>query len=393
MFLKRLKTYRKIEFVTLLAPLLFVHETEGEQWVRAMFSDAKQQNLGYEAWRLEEAVHSAEWVLLNQPNSRQTKNLLALGYQELGRFMEASKVYAALRSHDSTARLCQRQLQLSTEINQSLPEDRRVLQICQLNTVSWAVLTGRFRKGDELGDDDLDFEICQYDARPGNKLKNQSTLRLSDSDVFHSRATLLRHQLDGKAGAGLVIEIAHGAANGAPTRIICLRWNGNKFQTVGEFDSALGPTFRVCPKSGELLFGMNAVRKLYWTDWIERLDHRWVFANPRHPELFPRPTLYLQQDDARVWLELGAWHAIHREWDHAIIDLRIAEWWLKKDNSREDDDERHYWSPTETTEDTLPDVRVKLRWLRKQDYNHWRLYRPGRALLPAESPFLKRTSR
>ena len=270
---------------------------------------------------------------------------------------------------------------------------------------TWAILSRRFAKGREV-------TVLPVPGQPGRwvaffvRVDRSSRQREGWDPPLYSRGGARLMNLQGPIGpevggdptdarwatmsvaelrpggpSAAIIHREYGAADSDPNSQQVFRITPRGLVRLATFNG-LGLDKIVPPSGGHALRVLvTPTWKVWWPDVYEWDGRRFVFANRRSPDLYSLsewrglasrlPTVY------PAWLKLAATELIHGHRREALVALRRAERTCRvtvRFGAKRPD----YYTAGFHGDDrvNLREIRQRIRWLQKGDYDHALLYRP-----------------
>jgi hypothetical protein len=171
------------------------------------------------------------------------------------------------------------------------------------------------------------------------------------------------------------------AADCDPSDETFLFVGSDRFKKGPAFRSLDGASVLGSSKGQPIVVSVAPTFKVWWPDTYEWDGRRVVFANRRHRKLY-RPWVFSKGDCDHVyphWMVRAAALDVQGRFREAAEAWKVAEGICR---SKLLSDRRGNPWPYGYTGffgddyENLKEIRKRLRWLRRRDYNHWLLYRP-----------------
>ncbi len=307
-----------------------------------------------------------------------------------GQYANAVKVFGSTvpRERDEAARASR----AIDALRMQVPKDVDVYQVVQISGVGWVGLCAQTIKkapykfesyGEESPDGFRQAEIRVL-GRP--TIFRPHMWDNTDPDFFRGR--LLSMPLS-KSESGVVMVWGYEAMTGAQQADV-FEVTGNSLKHKQRFFGIYGVTAETEP-NGHMLIGTCVTFKVSWNDFYEWRDGKFVFASPRYRSKFAtglhawRENI-LKEDAGRYswWASyaatcgiLGKWPEAKSGWERALVCCRGC---LREEakNIGNWDEGRRYrdWGFVGDSVENLKEIRQRLRWIARKEYDHPLLYRP-----------------
>lgn len=123
--------------------------------------------------------------------------------------------------------------------------------------------------------------------------------------------------------------------------------------------------------------------KVWWTDVYEWRNGHFIFADARYPKFYSQDDYGWTDAESEyyypMWMNRAAIYDIHRQWNKALYMWKRAERsclkTIRTDNGRYDEP-YHDVGFYGQVQINLREIRRRIRWLTRHQYNHPLLYRP-----------------
>lgn len=260
--------------------------------------------------------------------------------------------------------------QAASRIGREVGREQSVLHLVRLGRKRWAAVTGLRSSGETpLPSFYGEIRVGLYRIEgprvvPEGRaisLDQESTGVTTDVEVFAPVA--LR--------PAFVVRSSSGLRSDIPSAIHVVRAAKGGPKLVGTLQGSYGT--RVWMKGDRLCAAVNPVYKVIWSDVYEWTRGGFRLANPRHRDFYTSAVTVPRGGDYGEWANYASTLTIQRRRPEAIRAWREA---LRCGIGSRKGGRFSYFGNYGDLDVNLRQIRQRIAWLQRGDWDHWLLYRP-----------------
>jgi hypothetical protein len=361
------------------------------EWADRVYREATELPHEYPVDAVQRAHDAYASVQKRLPGTTAARLGKARCLVRLGRYDAAVREYTGLRAPESEVAAARLRASIARQVQARLGKEESVIAVSRVGKNLAVALSGR-RWLEPAG------RGLPWGVRQVSKLRIRVLTRVDEArwEEAASTAVPLRRSWDAAWEASLsvvplrpgrsAVVIRHGyfTADNATNDVSVFAFAGRPLRPVGTFHSK-ATTAVDQDRHGRLRVRVSPTFKVWWTDTYVWDGDRFVFANGQNPDVYPRRPHVLREPTLYTW---WMWDAavltIHRRRREALAAWRTAERLCRNALSEVrrgvPAEERRYpgWEYYGDEASHLRDIRQRIAWLKKGDWDHWLLYRPYR---------------
>ena len=319
-------------------------------------------------------------------HSRRADDLLGRWCLLSGNYPDAKRLLAGTRQGTLLA-----DAELRESIREELLRANPELHVFQVERVpgtrsSWVVLRSKWLPEamdfPREGSDHFETATLLHLSRTHQVVQDTTPIKIGSTHIGEASSWrhILTSRLSNNGPPGLVYMQAYHAADCLPVLISVFSVAQHSIHTEGWFDGIEDTTSIIPPtKNRNLAVVFTPTYKVYWPDVYEWTPHEFVLADTRFRHVFQISASYLRGYGPFSYVGFSRQAAV--DGIQGRYELALGEWKraanLCKRALSAAHGSRYYDSGYDgTTAENLKDIRKRIRWLERGEYNHWLLYRP-----------------
>lgn len=344
-------------------------ETEILAWADRLYASVAQEVSLSSMEDTERVLEAYRRVVRRHPRSERGRRGFARALFRLGRYEAAASAYRRLSMPGREGALATRYAGLVARIVDGLPAGRYVDHLYPLSMGRWAAITSNRRTNAYGLSLSYGVDLRVFADASGDLVLQGEPQELSIPDEAVLESSFFRtHRTPG----WVTVRTRRIGGDWSPNDVHVFRIEPNQLRLIQEFHSS-GET-RVRARRGAPMVAVTPTWKVWWTDAYEWTGRGYRLANERNFDLPSRlDGKGERRDTLGDWLTWAALVTKRQDREESIRAWKEAERYAILAQRGEFDGEEERFGKSAVV---LRQIRHRLAWLRRDDWNHALLYRP-----------------
>lgn len=349
-------------------------------WANRLYAPIDGRSCEIAGQKAKEALEAYRAVARRYPGERKAHVGAARCLFRLGRYRAAVAEYREGNGPDSERRKAETFARIAALVQNDLYPGNTVEHLVRRSSDEWIAITANTAVSE---DDDEPFEdVClrSFRERAGSLSPSGEPIPIrTDSRLCRDLDVFAPSWMPGR----FFLQPGYSAASCLPNSVLYIDARKPRIEVSPPLNSLA--TTRIWMEKGDTWIIVTPTYKVWWSDVYRLSEGRITFATHRRPDLYrgweKMPTGY-NRFAYHAWMRYAALLTIQRRRPEAIAAwqeaARCAEGAVRDQAKGLVGERTRYpdYGMYGQARENLREIRQRIAWLRRGDWNHWLLYRP-----------------